>query len=184
MTEEYKILHIFECFFENQPTFITYNQDQTIVILATNTDVYYVNIEADYSVDIESEYHISEVRSVLYAKELRKFYILANKCDRLLGYYLIEIDEFEPEMQEPNVLVNWRSKLELGDASLNLIYDETTKDSKLVVCFKCIFINTYNIILIDLSSKLITFWYETYHLWESSITGIYLQNRKEFCMIS
>ena len=86
MTEEYKIHHIFENNFCSQPIFITFNQDQTIVILATNDDVLYVNIEEDYSLNLEHQYYISEVRSILYATELDKFYILANKCDRLLGY--------------------------------------------------------------------------------------------------
>ena len=129
VSEEYKIHHIFESSFSDQPTFISYNKDQTKVVLASSSDVFFVNIQDDYSVDIESEFQISEVRQVLYGKDLGKFYILANKCDRLLGYYLIEIDEAEPDLNEPNVLVNWRSKLELGDASLNIIFDEKTKVS-------------------------------------------------------
>ena len=48
---------------------------------------------------------------------------------------------------------------------------------------KSIFINTYNIFVIDLLSKLVIYRYETYHLWEASISSILLENL-DFLMFS
>ena len=48
----------------------------------------------------------------------QKFYVLANKREKLLGYYLIEIDQQSPNKLKPNFLINWKCKLDIGDASL------------------------------------------------------------------
>ena len=54
----------------------------------------YLDIEKDQEVDIDNLYHIGDIRSVVHSNE--KFYILSNKCEKLLGYYLIEVDEQNP----------------------------------------------------------------------------------------
>ena len=59
--------------------------------------------------------------------------MLANKCQELLGYYIIEFEEsdlssddvgFEDEMFKPKILLNWKSKLDIGNANLHLIFNE------------------------------------------------------------
>jgi hypothetical protein len=44
-------------------------------------------------------------------------------------------------------------------------------------------INTYNVFVIDLASELIRYWFESYHLWESSVKGFLLKS-KEFMILS
>jgi hypothetical protein len=75
---------------------VTFNTDQSVVMVANLNDVLYVNMSLDLHVDIDCLFQISEIRSILYSEEMGKFYILANKCQRLLGYYLIEFDEHDP----------------------------------------------------------------------------------------
>ena len=53
--------------------------------------VLFINIRDDIEIDIDELFHISDIRSVINLNQ--KFYVLANKCDNLLGYHLIEIDE-------------------------------------------------------------------------------------------
>lgn len=45
------------------------------------------------------------------------------------------------------------------------------------MCYKSIYINTYNILLISLDTKMVLFRYETQHLWEASINSILLDNQ-------
>ena len=46
----------------------------------------------------------------------------------------------------------------------------------IVISFKCIGINTYNVYVFDLETKLIKYWHESYQLWESPIKGFLLAN--------
>jgi len=43
------------------------------------------------------------------------------------------------------------------------------------MCFKSIHINTYNVILVDLKTKMIIYRHESEHLWEASIRSFLLE---------
>ena len=65
-----------------------------MAIIGSFLDVLYLDIEEEHELDIDSQYGVADIKSIINHK--RKFYILANKKNRLLGYYLIEIDECDP----------------------------------------------------------------------------------------
>ena len=44
----------------------------------------------------------------------------------------------------------------------------------IVVSYKCVGINTFNIFVFDLHSRLIRYWHESYQLWESTVKGFLL----------
>jgi len=64
---------------------------------------------------------------------------------------------------------------------------ETLKDGSkmecIVVSYKCIGINTFNVFVIDLKTKLIKYWHEGYQLWESPVKG-FLLNTNDFLILS
>ena len=100
----------------------------------------------------------------------------------MLGYYLIELDEAKPiERNPPKYLINWKSKLDISNANISLItrYDNVTKKPcrQLVITYKSIYINTFNVIVLNLETELILFRHESYHLWEASIGCIMLSNQ-------
>jgi len=49
--------------------------------------VLYVDLHKDIEEDIDNKFRIGDIRSVIYVDG--DFYILANKCDSLLGNYII-----------------------------------------------------------------------------------------------
>ena len=131
--------------------------------------------------ELDYIYKISDIRSVIYCEENNKFYVFANRSKGFLGQYLYELDETnldEDGQIIANVLINQQSLLDNGDTNLFLIDGE-----KLVLSYKCIYINTYNVQIIDLESKRIDIRHESYHLWETSISGVLLDNN-EFAIIS
>ena len=134
----------------------------------------FLNIEKDEEIDIDNLFHIGDIRSVINVNE--KFYVLSNKCDKLLGYYLIEIDENNPKSKKPMFLINWKSKLDIGDAELYLIENKDRGELQLAVSYKSVHINTYNILMVNLDTKMIEYRHESYHLWEANIRSILLQN--------
>ena len=52
-----------------------------------------------------------------------------------------------------------------------------------MVSYKCIGINTYNVFVIDVESKLIKYWHEGYQLWESPVKG-FLLTTNDFMILS
>ena len=55
--------------------------------------------------------------------------------------------------------------------------ENVEKDTKhLMVSYKSIHINTYNVLIVNLETKLIEYRYECYHLWEANIRSIMLES--------
>lgn len=67
------------------------------------------------------------------------------------------------------------------------IMNETNKDGSksqyIVVSYKSIEINTFNVFVIDLESKLIKYWHEGFQLWESPVKG-FLLSTNDFMILS
>lgn len=186
MTDRYRIMqydfmmntieyvHVFENYLNSQPIYVVFNEDQNILIVASFYDVLYVDIVKSVEIDIDNRFLIGDIRSIVNID--KKFYVLANKREKLLGYYLIEIDEGEPLATRPQYLINWKTKLDIGDAALYLLKNTARGTQQLIVAQKSIFINTYNVYVIDLATKRVVYRHESYHLWEASIRGLLLKN--------
>jgi hypothetical protein len=63
------------------------------------------------------------------------------------------------------------------------IKNSEKKLTHLVLSYKSIYINAYNVLVIDLKTRLIQYRYEKYHLWEAKIAGVLLKNY-EYVIIS
>ena len=83
-------------------------------------------------------------------------------------------------------MLKWKNKLDIADADVNIVRNHRKKFKELVISFKTIFMNTYNVQVIDISSdtEKILFRHECFQLWESQITGFYLISKKEFITIN
>lgn len=60
--------------------------------------------------DIDETENISDVCNIL--ADEKYFYILANKRNEVLGYYLLMIEIDHPE-KEATYLINWNNKLSI-----------------------------------------------------------------------
>jgi len=77
-----------------------------------------------------------------------KFYILANKKGGKLGFFLLSIDANNPSAP-PDYLISWSNKLDIGCCDMQIMKEDGAHES-IVVSYKMIGINTYNIFVIDL----------------------------------
>ena len=55
--------------------------------------------------------------------------------------------------------------------------------ASIVISYKSIGINTYNVFVIDLTTSLIKYWNETFQLWESPVKG-FLLSTNDFMILS
>ena len=117
---------------------------------------------------------------------------MANKRKDELGFYLIRFDAKNPK--DYKFLTSWAHNLDIGDASMFMLkgQDQSVGNGsyfkELVVSYKTININTFNISLIDLAStddkSNTLFRFEPFQLWESTISGIIMSENKEFISFS
>jgi len=174
----------------DQPTFGVFNSDQTKLIVTSPQDILYVDLQKRLEIDLDDREEISAIQNII--TDDTYFYVLANKKESKLGYYLLEVDCRCPD-EDSKYLIRWSNKLDIGNCDLHLmtedIYDKKNKDlvlrreRSIVVSYKCIGINTFNVFVIDLESTLIKYWHEGYQLWESPVKGFLLDNN-DFLILS
>jgi len=115
-----------------------------------------------------------------------KFYILANKYKRKLGYFLLELESDLEHKSEPRYVIKWENKLEIDDAALQ-IFDKGTekdKDKWIVVSYKSIHVNTYTVFVVDIESSRIQFRHDNYQLWESPVLGFLNNYQNDFIILN
>ena len=166
-----------------QPKFGQFSPDQKKFIVTSAVDILYVDTNKKYEVDFDDKEDISNIENIL--ADDKHFYVLANKKEGRLGYYLLSIEIDNPD-KESEYLINWNNKLDIGNCDIQMMTETLkcgVKEQYIVVSYKCIGINTFNVFVIDLETKLIKYWHESYQLWESPVKG-FLLNTNDFLILS
>lgn len=95
---------------------------------------------------------INNIKSIIYDAEETDFYFLCNWKEGETGFFLIKFSEEDPTKKV--FLTMWRHNLDIGDSNMYISRGSDNKGSyKELVCgYKTIGINTYNTVVLDLSS--------------------------------
>ena len=114
-------------------------------------------------VDINDEYQIASIKSVIYDQEEKFYYVLSNKFEEKLGFFVIKVSEKDPS--DKRFLIKWKNKLDIGDPNMFILRNYQSKLKELIVSYKTIYINTYNVICMDVSvedDQLMIFRHESF----------------------
>ena len=75
-----------------------------------------------------------------------------------LGFYVLKIDEEDPLAKGDNFLIKWSNKLNFANTSLNILRSRVkdqqgnyVEHKELIVSYKKIFVNTYDVMVMDIS---------------------------------
>jgi len=112
--------------------------------------IYYNSRNREF-VDLDLLYSISNIREITHDAEDRAFYILANKYAEKLGLFLVRFEEDNP--QKYKFVLKIKNKLDIADADIAVMRNQAKKFKELIISYKTIFMNTFTIYVIDLSSK-------------------------------
>lgn len=113
--------------------------------------------------------------------------MLSNKYQEKLGLFIIKFSETDPYNTDRNFLIKWKTKLDIGNTNMTILRNHDNKLKELIVSYKTIFMNTYNVICMDITvdnDQLIIFRHESFQLWESECMGFLLSNNKDFVHLS
>lgn len=122
-----------------------------MLIVASQDDGIYYNSRTRQFVDLDELFEISNIKELIHDHEDRVFYMLANKYRGRLGLFLITFDEQEPERFK--FFMKYKNKLDIADADIAVVRNQQKKYKELVVSYKSISVNTYTVIVADISSE-------------------------------
>ena len=168
--------------------YVVFNSAQDVAIIVTDTDAAYIQIKtkkkAAEQIDLDDQEGIRWIRTVHIEGD--KCYIVANKRNDKIGIYLAELNMSDPKAKAKYIL-NWPSKLDIGDCELAVMNENGDKDGpkdNIILSYKMMGFNTFNIVAIDLRhDNMIKYWHESFALWESPVRGFLLANN-DFLIIS
>ena len=101
---------------------------------------------------------------------------MANKYREKLGLFIIKLEEEHPENYM--FLLKIKNKLDVGDADIEVHKCKEKGYKELIISYKTIYMNTYNVTVIDITSPTVfktIFRHESFQLWESPIKGFMVE---------
>lgn len=213
-----QIIHQIRNTFDAHPVFGQFNSDQSVCIIATNTDALHVTLKGEHrgrEVDMDEDCQVGSIQNC--SCDDKYFYLMANKKKKMLGYYFVKIGVKNPTGQEGEesdddekqetsdksdtsdtetvdeikngFLMQWNNKLDIRDCDVSMFQEKVIHDGKphknnyVVLSFKSIGINTYNVIVLDIKTGKPKYWHESFQLWESQVKG-FLLSTKYFMILS
>jgi hypothetical protein len=172
---------------KRQPLYFVPNFDQSIFIIASPEDGFHINLKKKNNIEtnISKHYEIDAIKEVIYDQEENQYYILSNKFEEKLGFFVLKLSEKDP--MNSQFLIKWKNKLDIGDPNIYVLRNKQKGLKELIVSYKTIFINTYNVICMDISitdEQTMIFRHESFQLWESECMGLLLQKNKDFITVN
>jgi hypothetical protein len=121
------------------------------MITASPQDGIFLDLAKKKEIDLDELYQIGCMKEIIYDHEDGVFYILANKFEEKLGFFIIRMNEKNPS--EHTFLTKWKNKLDLGDANIFVLRhgNQEQQYKELIISYKTIYINTYNVTVMDIS---------------------------------
>lgn len=157
---------------DDVPTFGVFNKAQTVFIVTTPDNALYCEMgkPKETQIDLDKREEVALIQNISVSEDDSQFFVLANKKEQKLGYYLFIVRLDDPEAKKrpkgkAEYLIAWENKLDIGNCDVAMLV-ETDADKKrresVVVSYKCIGINTFNVFVFDLETKLIRYWHESF----------------------
>jgi hypothetical protein len=83
--------------------------------------------------DLDHDFGISDIKNVIFYED--NFYIMANKMDQKLGYYLLKFPEKNPsdvdhkDLMNDMYIMNCKNKPVIGAVDMSIYKDDVTNKS-------------------------------------------------------
>ena len=121
------------------------------MIVASMDDGIYIHKTKKEEVDIDEQYKIANIKEIIFDTDDDVFYILANKYQEKLGFFVLKMRENDP--YRCNFLIRWKNKLDIGDTNIFVLRNKEKGIKEITISYKTIFINTYNVVVMDISKE-------------------------------
>ena len=152
MTECVRTLCEFTQPLSKQPQFFSLNDSQECAIVAETKDAIFYDIKKNVAIDLDDKYDIKAIKQVVYDYEDQVFYLMANRYKEKLGFFVIVFHEENPD--DFHFLIKIKNQLDISDANIYVLRNMKSMYKELILSYKTIYLNTYNITVLDISTSL------------------------------
>lgn len=118
-------------------------------IVASPEDGIFYDKAKQHEVDIDEQYEISNIKEIIYDHEEGFFYLLANKYQEKLGFFVLKINKDVPQINKKSFLIKQKNKMDIGDANMFVLRNKRKGIKEVIISYKTIYINTFNITCMD-----------------------------------
>lgn len=132
--------------FEDDIHLFSMTNDQTRCLIASNTKLMFVNIAKKIQKNMTKMVEMTDFKHIIYNAGDDQFYVLANRFNGKLGVYVITINASDYTMI--GYVYKQDTNLDIADA--NLYINNFNQLKELIISYKVIYINTFDILIIDL----------------------------------
>jgi len=66
---------------------------------------------------LDERFNVGIIKEIIHDEEDHCFYLVANKYDEKLGFFIIRMDEHDP-LNDFKFLTKYKNKLDIGDCKL------------------------------------------------------------------
>lgn len=185
-------IYAYEQALEDQPDYVVFDDTQKFAIVASANQALWIDLGAQSNgeYNLDTRFNMKDFKCLMAYGG--KFYLLANKLDDKLGYYLLEINTNFKENSVHHFVIKWVNKLNIGNADLDVVThtdtgeddDTETVRAEIIISFKTIYENTYTVLVLDLASFRILYKHDIYQLWESPVKGFLSTYAKDFIVLN
>lgn len=185
MTEKVHDLAVFDVPLLSQPEFFLMTEEQDIAIIATPQDGIYFNMNNGMWVDLDELYDIGGIKEIIHDADARQIYFLANRFQGRMGVFLIKFHEDSPKNY--NFFLKYKTNLDVADADIAIMKNQKTGFKELIISFKTVIENTYNVYIVDISDEknpIPLFRHESFQLWESQIAAFFINKTSDYITIN
>ena len=135
------IIKVFEEAFEKPAQFFIMNENQDCILIANNVQSIHYNLKTDELIDFDLALNIQELKCVTIDKDSDSFYILANKMESQLGFFLFKIKYDKPK--KPKFKIIMKTKLDIGNCNMTISLSPSHGLKELIISYKSIYVNTF-----------------------------------------
>ena len=126
-------------------------------MLASQTDGLYIDTKSGKEYDLDDMHDIKDIKFILYDEEDKMFYVLCNRKAGVIGFFLFKFSEKDPN--DYKYLTMWRHQLDIDDANMSISRGSDSRSGEdgafkeLIISYKTIYINTFTVVIKDLSDN-------------------------------
>lgn len=107
--------------FENpllrQPEFFQMNHKQDVMVISSQEDGIYKDMRNGTEIDLDEKFNIGIIKEIIHDDEDECFYLVANKYDEKLGFFIVRMSDSDP-IGDFKFLTKYKNKLDIGDCKL------------------------------------------------------------------
>jgi hypothetical protein len=98
------------------------NFNQQVYMISSPEDGFHIDLKSKKETNISKHYEIDAIKEVIYDPEESNYYILSNKFEEKLGFFVIRISEKDPT--KSSFLIKWKNKLDIGDPNIYVLRNQ------------------------------------------------------------